>query len=197
MNPALQQLQDLLQHKGLAQPANKSSISLEEQKDDPNEARRSLYALAVERLGRREYSEQELRQYLSNSKVFQQFGSTEVESALEQVIQELKGKGYLNDQRFCEQWIRSRVRNKPRGRMLLMQELQQKGVNKLLVNQTLDEFFSKDIERTCLQTLLLKKQVTLGHLDEKKQREKLTRFLSSKGFGFSLIRQEIDNILKR
>lgn len=76
---------------------------------------------SVDLLSRREHSTQELRLKLKKRDYDQ--------TVIEQVISQLRHKGYLDDARFAAMWIRSRLRKKPESPFALKAGLMNKGVD--------------------------------------------------------------------
>jgi regulatory protein len=60
-------------------------------------------------------------------------------------VEMLIERGYVSDQRFAEQWVRSRLKKHPEGRSSLLAGLARKGVNRRLAEAVLDEHLSDDI----------------------------------------------------
>lgn len=54
-----------------------------------------------------------------------------------QVVDWLLELGYLDDERFAQDWIEYRMRFKPKGRFALMQELRQKGISREVAERAL------------------------------------------------------------
>lgn len=53
------------------------------------------------------------------------------------VVDELEGAGFINDTRFAEAWVRSRIALKPAGVARLRHELAQRGIARPVVDSTL------------------------------------------------------------
>ena len=65
---------------------------------------------------------------------------------VEQVIADLKRVNLLDDYEFACQWIKDRLKNRPRGLTLLKQELIKKGIEKEIIKKALDECYPEDGE---------------------------------------------------
>ena len=52
-----------------------------------------------------------------------------LENDINNVIDCLKSRGYLDDEKFAKEWVENRSASKPRGRRMLVYELKQKKVN--------------------------------------------------------------------
>lgn len=102
---------------------------------------------------------------------------------VEEVISRLKELNYINDEAFSEAWIRHRSLSSPKGKFQLERELRQKGVSSENRGKALQEYDEGDV----LQELALKKWEKLRETDMRKKREKLMRFLLSRGFAISSV----------
>ncbi len=145
----------------------------------------------VDLISRRPRSEKEVRDY-----IYQKFreGKFEIEDVywgdvIEEVISDLKKYDLINDEKFAEWYVRNRKDFKPRGKSLLSQELNQKGVSKNIITQVLA--YDDDVDLNLARSLTEKKLRTLDRFSEEKRKEKLIAFLQRKGFGWSIIKKII------
>ena len=118
---------------------------------------------------------------------------------IEKVITQLKEQGYIDDVNFIRLFVSERNKLKPKSAFALSRELQQKGINKELI----DAFFEQNQQdETNLAFLALqKKQQTLSRLDPKTRFKKAISFLLRRGFSYEiakktyyLIWNSLDNI---
>ena len=63
-----------------------------------------------------------------------------VEGAIERLVE----LGMLDDAAFARAWVESRDRARPRGERALRQELRTKGIDRVVIDETIDE---RDVER--------------------------------------------------
>lgn len=112
----------------------------------------------------------------------------ERDELVEKVISNLKEYGYLDDGKFAEALINSRLKNKPRGKSVLLAELISKGVEKSLAEQKIDECVLDEYE-------LLKNVFNKKFKDGKitKSDTKKIAYLQRKGFSWDLIEQLIND----
>lgn len=113
-----------------------------------------------------------------------------------QVVDRLKQWGYLDDQVYVENYIRSKI--KPSGRSLLKHELQLKGVEKDLVDAGLEKFFSIEQELQAAEELALKlwrmalrtKAGSMGDPQEIKQKylQRTAAKLLARGFSYNTVK---------
>ena len=101
-----------------------------------------------------------------------------------QVICQLSELNYLNDSRFAELWVQSRIKNNQRGRFLIIKELADKGINHKIATEVVDRILTEEIEINIGITLAqkwLKKHQTDDNLTLK-----LKRYLQKKGLSIHL-----------
>ena len=136
---------------------------------------RDAYACALDLLSRREHSQLELRAKLEK----REFPQGQIEQALEQLI---AGR-YQSDQRFLEDFVRSRVL-RGKGPLLICQELRQRGVDRSAFERHCEEW-KIDWFDVAEQTYLKK----FGEIaiDSMRERAKRIRFMQSKGFPGDII----------
>lgn len=93
---------------------------------------------ALKLLAMREHSRRELELKL----VSKGFSPDETGPCLDQLEQE----GWLSDERFCESYIRSRLRRQPEGRAVLLMRLREKGVSPEAASAAVDSYFTQHEE---------------------------------------------------
>lgn len=107
---------------------------------------------------------------------------------IDNVIQKLDTYGYVNDEVFADMFIHDRLKNRPRGKSLIVSELISKGID-------------KDIAQQRVECLVPDEYQMLKDVYEKKyHNEKISRrdtkkisFLLRKGFNWDLIDQLISD----
>jgi regulatory protein len=151
--------------------------SLQEQ-DSVSQAR----ARAVNLISRRPRSVAEVEQNL-RQKGF-------APAVIEQAVARLQDGGLLDDEAFARYWVEQRDTFKPRSQLALRQELQQKGVNREMIEAALAE-----VDQTAAAQRVAAKQARrYTHLTEDEFRNKLGAFLQRRGFQYEIIRQVIDEL---
>lgn len=105
-----------------------------------------------------------------------------------QLLDELEEKDYLNEQRFAESFLRYRS-SRGQGSVKISSELYNRGINKNLISQVFENseinWFDKALEQ------LEKKFGKTKSLDFK-ERCKRMRFLSSRGFSSEIIHSIVE-----
>ncbi len=110
---------------------------------------------------------------------------------IEQVMAKLEEMKFIDDARYAEQYISSRQRTK--GKSKLKQELFQKGLTELTINQTLEDL--SDEQQIASATLLLEKQLSkFQKVEPNKRYAKAYTFLARRGFSGDIIRSVLENV---
>lgn len=142
------------------------------------------YAKALDLLARREESRLLLQQKLLK----RGFDPVIVKT----ILDKLEKKGYLNNERFAEAWVRSRINRREESLSHLMAELGARGVEQDIARKVVSEALGQTGEN-----LLLKRAVKKAIKKSGMTKEKLIRSLLRKGFTYSKIAriiQEEDSI---
>jgi len=101
---------------------------------------------------------------------------------ISETINRLLEWGYLNDSQFAENWVKSRLRNKPMGPIRLRKELQQKGISKEIIDLVLDREISSDLEFQIARGLAF-----CSLKGQPSNWEKVAGLLQRRGFSFDII----------
>jgi regulatory protein len=134
---------------------------------------------AVRLLAQREHTRGELRQKL------RQRGVTDDLSR--KTLAECERLGYVNDDRTADLYVRE-LERKGFGPRRIRLSLKKKGVASPIVENTLSRHLSHSKELETARRVLQKKQHTYDREpDARKRREKIYRFLCSRGFSPSVI----------
>ena len=141
-------------------------------------------------LGRRLLSENELRVKLKQKKYD--------ENIIDEIIEFLKEKEYLNDLEFANIFSSENIRNKFWGKNKIKAELIRRGINNEIISQVLFEKFPDGNDLNNAIELAQKKYQLLSkrNLEQKKLKEKLISFLFSKGYDYEVIKEAVEQIVK-
>lgn len=113
-------------------------------------------------------------------------------NATKEALSRAETAGFINDEAFAKEWIDARLRNQPKGRYLLKQELLQKGIDEPLIDRLLDDGMD---EPAAALTLLRKKAWKWKGLDDWAFKQKAYTFLSGKGFTFDITQEAVERFL--
>lgn len=137
-----------------------------------------LLHYAFKLLGQRRYTTQQISKKLALKKI-----GTPQEISL--VLERLKQLHYLDDELFAELFIEDSLRRKPQGLKMIRNNLMKKGIPLPLIAKA---FQGKNInELSVAKHALEKKQLTIHKFPPIKQKEKLFRFMMSRGFSRTTI----------
>lgn len=152
-----------------------------------------LYALALNYCLMRPHSEKEIRDYLwkktlnrklKNRKTGEFYEKKGVSKlSVDQVLDRLIEKKYINDEKFARFWVENRNQRKGSSIKKLKSELFSKGVSSEIIEQILSESSRNDGEE--IQKIIAKK--AKKYTDEKK----LIAYLARQGFSFDEIKRAI------
>jgi len=138
-----------------------------------------LRARTLEWLINRPHSERELRDYLYRKKA-------EPEQ-IEALVSEFTKRGYLNNAKFAT-WFSELQARRGHSNRAITSELLSKGVDRELIEQAIAEQAGDEANR--LRAVIAKKR----NLSRYKNNElKLKQYLAAQGFGYDLIKQELQN----
>lgn len=128
-------------------------------------------------------SEFEVKRWFARKKI----NEKDAESALGT----LKKTGVVDDEAFSHWWIEQRIAFRPKSQYALKAELVKHGVGKELAGKVVAE--SNLSDETMAFQLIEKKKRSWNRLDPETRKKKITNLLSSRGFGWSVIRRIINN----
>ncbi len=110
------------------------------------------------------------------------------EDVISEALSYVKSFGYIDDSRYAEQYIRSRMQKKSRRE--LYAALVGKGLDISIIETALEVCFSDSSERQAIEQLLRKKNFDV-HTADDKAKKKMYDYLMRKGFRYEDIRQAI------
>jgi len=100
------------------------------------------------------------------------------------IVEKLKKYKYIDDTNYAQLFVSSRLRNRPRGKSILIGELMSKGVSKEIAQSVCDELVVDEYE---LLKNTFEKKYRGKRFDYKDT--KMVNFLLRKGFSWDLIQQ--------
>lgn len=133
---------------------------------------KELLQKAYDLLARRDHAVRELREKLKRK------GAEPNE--IEEVIEYLKGRSYLNDAAFAHKYTAYRLRTKPSGHLKIRCELAKKGIKKVDIDAVLAA--DECAELPLAKDLLSKKSKSFASLEPLQRRNKLFAYLKNRGF---------------
>ncbi len=132
----------------------------------------------------REHSEWEAKEYLKRINTPYRLIDKFVEIAI--------AKNYLNEERFVEMFIRSKI-SKKKSKDEIKSLLYSKKVSPKLIEKYLNSMYSDSDEDKILKINFEKALKKYGNLDDKRKRkEKIINFMMRKGFNYSKIKELLE-----
>lgn len=149
---------------------------------------RILELLLGRYLSMRTRSEQEVRTYLARKASKLAINAVQID----QLVEKYRDLGYIDDSKFAEVLSHSTVVNKAKGKRVLQIKLQQAGVDKELIAQTLQEIDPQETV-AAMEKRLKKYASKLQQLESREARIKAYGYLLSAGFSSQEIRLFLEN----
>lgn len=147
----------------------------------------NAYNYAVNLLSRAPKSEKELKVKMQDKGYDVIF--------IENVIKKLREQRYIDDERYSEMFISSKINISKDGRRKIKEALYNKGINKEIIDEKLSSVSEEEeIERAFL--LAKKKLASMKEEDTRKKTLKLSNYLINKGFEYSTVKKVVSSLLK-
>ncbi|KAF5028800.1 Regulatory protein RecX [anaerobic digester metagenome] len=147
----------------------------------------NAYNYAVNLLSRAPKSEKELKMKMQDKGYDVIF--------IENVIKKLREQRYIDDERYSEMFISSKINTSKDGRRKIKEALYNKGINKEIIDEKLSSVSEEEeIERAFL--LAKKKLASMKEEDTRKKTLKLSNYLINKGFEYSTVKKVVSSLLK-
>lgn len=158
-------------------------------KMEREEGRFAVKSYMMKRLGSRDHSRKELftkairKEYPKN--------------IIENVLDELEEKGYLNDEKFAEKFVKDKSHLNKWGPNKIKAHLYKKGISNNVAEQSIQKVFEdKNIKKVLLHLVLKGKRRFLREEDAYKRKKKIVDHLSRKGYRSSNIFKYIDDLME-
>ncbi len=116
------------------------------------------------------------------------------EKSIQEVIKKLDKLGLVNDLEFAKWWVEQRTSFKKSSPRIIKSELFRKGIDKEIIEQVLNKSEVNPFELTL--SAARKKFPSYKRLEPKEFREKMSRFLASRGFDWEIIKRVVDTLGK-
>ena len=116
---------------------------------------------------------------------------------VEQVVAEMQAAGYLDDERFAEGWIESRLRLRPSSRRTLAAELVREGIGPEAARQVSGRLVSGDVEREAALAAASRRWPALSGLPPQEASRKLAAHLQRRGFTWDVIREALRRVAEQ
>lgn len=147
----------------------------------------SVYNYGISVLSRCAKSECELRLKMQ-SKGFEP-------DLIEKAIKTLKEQKYLDDERYCEMYIRDKTNLSNNGVRKIKEALYYKGIAKEIINEKI-KMITPESEEERAFILAEKKLLNIKENDTRKKMAKLSNYLIGKGFEYETVNKTVRKLMK-
>jgi len=131
-------------------------------------------------------SEKEIIDYLKRKKTDPKL--------IDEVVDKLKSLGQLDDYAFAVWWVEQRVTFRPKGKIALLMELRQKGVEREIGEKIIAE---KVDELPLARRAVERKLKIYKNFPPLEFRQKITGFLARRGFSWGTVKEVIDEFCQK
>lgn len=112
------------------------------------------------------------------------------------VLEKFISLGLVDDSRFADAFVVSKIASKPLGKRELERRLREKGIDKELARKTVSAVATEESQLDLASGAAKTKLSSLRDADVKKRREKLVAFLLRRGFEWEIVRKVARNSFK-
>ncbi len=119
------------------------------------------------------------------------------EHLVNEIIKKLKDYKFLDDLEFAKMFTRERSLLKHKPVRVIKFELKQKGISEDLIEEVLADSKEDEKDLGKAKEIIQKKIARYKDLDSFKIKEKLSRFLVSRGFDYDTIKKAIDEFISK
>lgn len=117
-----------------------------------------------------------------------------IPEAQEKIIIHLIQHNFLNEERFAKTFARGKFSIKKWGKIKIQNELKYRNISNYNINAALNEINEEDYLKTLMQ-LAEKKLAVINEPNLFKKRQKLIKYLYSKGYESNLVYETVNSIL--
>lgn len=109
------------------------------------------------------------------------------------IISRLKKDDFINEQRFCNAFVRDKYRFNKWGKVKISLTLKAKGISSTMIDKAFSLIDEGEYDEM-LVSILKTKLATLSYKNEYEKQGKLFRFAQSRGFEFAAIERALQKI---
>lgn len=149
-----------------------------------DDKRHSAWSDALRMIGRRSHSSKELEFKLRRK----QYDPSQIREVIDRLITEK----YIDDSDFAKQTAGQRIYHQKKGREWVKQELLYKGVDPVIVQQTISEIDQEAEKISCFKLALSKWKSSKEEIPDKKR--KIISFLIRRGYSQSTVREVMNKL---
>ena len=145
----------------------------------------------------RSRSQKEIKDYLSKFLYKKNISPDDKEKLINSVISRLLDLKFIDDRKFAKEWVESRISLKPKAKKVIIYELKQKGIDTLVIDKIINQYYTEDQENQLINRIVLKANKKYRLLAIPQRRIKIVSYCLSRGFNYSDIVEIIDELLKK
>lgn len=134
-------------------------------------------------------TEKELRQKLS-TKGFS-------DNAINYAVDKMKSYGYIDDENYVTSYIKTRAIPQGWGENKIISNLLKKGVDISIIKEKISELYSDDEKKESILNVASTYLAKIPKEEYLKKKQKLYRYLASKGYSYDLISFACNELLKK
>ncbi len=112
---------------------------------------------------------------------------------IDKIIDYLKNENFLNEQRYCNAFVRDKFRFNQWGKTKIAMMLRTKNIAEETIAEALEQIDDETYQQT-VTTLLQTKLKGLKYRDEYDRKAKLIRFAQGRGFEYGIIAAAIEQL---
>lgn len=112
---------------------------------------------------------------------------------IDKIIDYLKNENFLNEQRYCNAFVRDKFRFNQWGKTKIAMMLRTKNIAEETIAEAIDQIDDETYQQT-VTTLLQTKLKGLKYRDEYDRKAKLIRFAQGRGFEYGIIAAAIEQL---
>jgi len=115
------------------------------------------------------------------------------EDTAEGAVMQLKSMGYINDRLYSHKYISDRLKLKPKSKKALVYELQNKGINREIIDEVLGEF---EIDESLTAYRIARKKFSKYDIRDPLIYKRIVSFLTHRGFSHEVINDVIKQLME-
>ncbi|KGE17453.1 regulatory protein RecX [Paenibacillus wynnii] len=148
--------------------------------------RQRAYVEGLRYLGHKPRTAQEMARRLRQKEIG--------ETIIAETLQRLQREQYIDDPLYAKQWAEQRITNQRKGKMWIRQELREKGIDKSLIAEALDDITPEQEQQSALLSARKKWNLIRGEVPDK--RRKTGAYLMRRGFSGEMVRQVLQILVQ-
>ncbi len=115
---------------------------------------------------------------------------------INQAIDRLKAKNYLNDSEYISLYIKDTIRQRKTGPLLIKKKLSEKGAHTGEIELVLQKLFPEKLQIKIATELLIKKNQKLRETIQIKRKQKLIQYGTGRGFSWVILETALTHFKK-